>query len=224
MKKILLSTAVVALFAFYTNAQEKLWNFSDAQWEVKSYTAQTVIDGLSINPSSSGAIDIDANSKSIDGYSFTKRLKLGGSGSPVADGRNVSFEVTGTCKITVYGMASSSSAMDRSIIISDGTNELYKQLMPGDAINKHEYDYTGGAATLYFYSSSSGLNFYAIKAEGPGVSNAVVKIDEKPVKSIDYYDITGRKLTDISNLRRVLIISRTTYTDGTYTCKKFIQR
>jgi hypothetical protein len=156
---------VMAFIAINLSAQ-KFWNFSDAIWEAKDYTEQTVIDGLSINPSSSGVIAIDGNNKSIDGYSFTKRLKLGGTGTPVADGRNISFEVTGPSKIIVYGMASSAGATDRSLIIHDGTTELYRELLLGDAIYKHEYDYAGGATTLYLYSSTSGLNFYGIKVEG----------------------------------------------------------
>lgn len=164
MKKNVL-ILVMALVAVNLSAQ-KFWNFSDDIWEAKDYTEQTVIDGLSINPSADGVIAIDGNGKSIDGYSFTKRLKLGGAGTPVAGGRNISFEVTGPCKITIYGMASSAAATDRSLIINDGTNEVHRELLLGDAIYKQECDYTGGAATLYVYSSTSGLNFYGIKVDG----------------------------------------------------------
>jgi hypothetical protein len=225
MKKILLITAVVALFSLNANAQ-KFWNFSEESvWGAGTvdFTTQTTIDGLTINATSSGVITIDANNKSIDDYSFTKRLKLGGTGTPAPDGRNVSFLVTGPCKITVYGMASSSGATDRSLIIHDGTTELYREILLGDKIYKQEYDYTGGAATLYLYSSTSGLNFYGIKVDDADSNNELVGA-AKEIKSVEYFDITGRTIPRIETVRNSLIIKRTNYTDGTFAIDKFIRR
>jgi hypothetical protein len=210
MKKIVLVVAM-ALIAINLSAQ-KFWNFSDGIWNVQDYTTPTVIDGLSINPSASGVIAIDANKKSIDGYSFTQRLKLGGAGTPAAEGRNVSFPVTGPCKVTVYGMASTGTATDRSLIIHDGTTELYSEILLGDVIYKKEYDYTGNEATLYLYSSSSGLNFYGIKVESGGTSLPSIEATQV-VQSVEYFDLLGKKVNN-SHITNAILIKKTIYTDG----------
>jgi hypothetical protein len=221
MKKNVLLIGLVFI-TLSLNAQ-KFWNFTDEIWEAKSYTTPTVIDGLSINPSSSGAIDIDANGKSIDGYTFTKRLKLGGAGTPTADGRNVSFAVTGACKIIVYGMASSSGATDRSLLISDGATEpLFSEILLGDKIYKKEYDYAGGAATLYLYSSSSGLNFYGIKVETIGAGIKDINAT-KEIKSVEHYDLTGKKVDENTAVKGSILIEKTIYIDGTSSDSKIIK-
>ncbi|MDR1764242.1 MAG: hypothetical protein LBR64_09910 [Dysgonamonadaceae bacterium] len=211
---------MAALVSFNLNAQ-KMWNFSEDIWEAKDYTEKTVIDGLTINAASGKTISIDANNKSIDGYSFTKRLKLGGAGTATDEGRNVSFDVTGDCKITVYGMASSSGATDRSLVISDGTNELYKEIMLGDVIYKHEFAYTGGATTIYIYSSSSGLNFYGIKLDVITAISAPAA--EKAVQSVEYYDLTGRKVINGNAVKGAVLIKKTTYADGSVSTEKQIK-
>jgi hypothetical protein len=217
MKKNVLFIAL-AFIAFNLNAQN-FWNFTDEIWEAKNYTESTTIDGLTINASESGVIAIDANDKSIDGYSFTKRLKLGGTGS--ATSRNVSFPVTGSCKIIVYGMASSSGATDRSLIIHNGTTELHREILLGDKIYKQEYDYIGEAATLYLYSSTSGLNFYAIKVES--LMNIKDINATKEVKSVEYYDLTGKKLKNNTVTKGTVLIEKTIYTDGTSSNGKIVK-
>ncbi|MDR2804841.1 MAG: hypothetical protein LBB85_04250 [Dysgonamonadaceae bacterium] len=222
MKKNVLFIAM-ALITINLSAQ-KFWNFSDAIWGTAlpvDFTTSTTIDELTINGTSSGVITIDANNKSIDGYSFTQRLKLGGTGTPTVDGRNVSFSVTGPCKITVYGMASSSGATDRSLVISDGTTELNKASLLGDKIYKLEYNYTGGEATLYLYSDNSGLNFYGIKVDE---TLGTLTIDaSKVVRSVEYFDLTGRKVSN-ENRKNAVLIKKITYADGTTSSGKVITK
>ena len=64
--------------------------------------------------------------------------------------------------ITVYGMAGNSTATDRPLVISDGTTELFNEVILGDALQKKVYDYSGGAGNLYIYSGNSGINLYVI--------------------------------------------------------------
>lgn len=51
---------------------------------------------------------VDADAREIDGYSFTHRLKFGGTGS--TDARMLSFKVDGDCVIDIYLMSASGSA------------------------------------------------------------------------------------------------------------------
>lgn len=146
------------------------WNFSSATLSaLGSVTATKTVEGLTIYAASTATVDIDANSKSLEGMSFTSRLKLGGSGTFDTEGKPVSrilsFPVTGNTKITVMGMSSSSSA-DRELIVAAGTKETVVGKFPalGASISKGEYTYTGAATTIYLFSPSSGVNIYYLKA------------------------------------------------------------
>lgn len=215
-KSLLILTAVVVSMGAYA---QKVYNFSEtAVWGDGStaivFEAPATIDGLTINASASGAITIDTNNKSIDNYSFTQRLKLGGAGS--VEARNISFAVSEPSQITVYGMASSSSATGRNLIVSDGTSEVYNHEMLGSAIEKHVFDYAG-TGTLYFYSSSGGLNFYAIIVAQSTPSGVSVVDDTKVVESVNYFNVLGKKVLPDT---KGLVVVKTAYTDGTHSVVK----
>jgi len=61
---------------------------------------------------------------------------------------------------------SSSSSADRELVIAAGKKETVvgKFTALGASIGKGEYNYTGGATTIYIFSSSSGVNLYYLKA------------------------------------------------------------
>jgi hypothetical protein len=216
MKKIVLILAT-AFIAFNMNAQ-KMWNFSD--WSIATYSGSdpVTIDGLTILPVS-GDIAIDANNKSIDGYSFTQRLKFGGGGSVTS--RNISFSVTGPVTITLYGMSSSGGA-ERTLIVSDGTNEVGRLTDPQaeNTIKKGVVEYSGAAGTIYLYSETSGFNIYGIKVEGQGAPTAIQTAEiQKEIKSIEYFDLLGRKQID-GEIKNSVLIRKITYTDGTTSAGK----
>ena len=156
MKKLFTFIAA-ALMAIGVNAQT--WNFST--WEAKTFSETTTISGLTIAATSDYSVSIDENAKTVDGIAYTKRLKLGGSGS--SEARNLSFSVSTNCTIEVVAQSSSSSA-DRELSIATGTFENVVNTMsaPGAAPAKSSYEYTGGATTIYVYSPKSGVNIYAI--------------------------------------------------------------
>ncbi|MDR2841401.1 MAG: hypothetical protein LBV75_09145, partial [Paludibacter sp.] len=105
MKKLTLLTVVLlTTMLMGVNAQEKFWNFSVAPWGALSITADTVIDGMTIRASSAKTIALDASSKTIDGITFSRRLKFGGTGTLTE--RNISFAVQGPCSIVIYGCSS----------------------------------------------------------------------------------------------------------------------
>jgi hypothetical protein len=108
---------------------------------------------------------LSANNKSMDDYSFTKRLQFNGTMDSALPPtyRAIKFAVTGPCKITVYGMSGSGNTV-RKLKISDGTAILSDSFLEndGNALGKGEYNYTGGAGNIYIGSASSGYNIYAV--------------------------------------------------------------
>ena len=149
--------------ATLTAVSDYMWTFDGDNWE-SSYaqnSEEVVANNLGILASNT-AIAIDGNNKSMDGYSFTKRLKLGGAGS--ATTQNVHFKVAGACKITVYGMSGKSSDTRPLGITANDVEEATD--FPGDRLYKAVYYYTGTTATdVYVYSKDSGINIYGIKVE-----------------------------------------------------------
>ena len=143
------------------------WNFSEPAFtRYSSITEDITVAGLTIHASSSKSLAIDTNSKTMDGYNFTHRLKLNGEGSE--DGRYLSFEVSGPCTINVYGMAASSSATDRNLIVTSGSfggTELYNAPILGDQLYKVTLEVTE-ATTIYVYSNNS-INLYGIFVTTP---------------------------------------------------------
>ena len=149
------------------NAQT-LYDFTD--WENRDYTSTATKNGLTVTATSDKPVTIDASSKSIDGYSFTKRLKFGGGGSSTA--RYASIEIPGNGIITVYGMSASSSAT-RTLNVATGSfsNVVATLTNDGKNIDKVSYEYTGEATTVYFYSANSGFNLYGIVYQSSGSSD-----------------------------------------------------
>ena len=202
-----------------------IWNFSDFPLGAFDREGET-INGLTImNHPTGTSVDIDGNSKSIDGFSFTQRLRLGGAGSPEEETpylptvRYVSFDTKGDVTITIYGMSSSGGA-ERTVAITDGENEigLFTDDQQENTIKKGVIEYTGPAATIYMYSLNSGFNLYAIIAEGyldgTGIKNV---ISGKEAQSVSYYDMLGRPVPAATT---GLIIVKTTYVDGSSTASK----
>ena len=146
-----------------TAVSEKMWDFAD--WTTTSFEATTIVDNMQVAAASDATVTIDGSNKSLDDYNFTKRLKLGGTGS--ASSRNVHFIVAGNSKITVYGMTSSSNN-ERTLNIDKGTfgNTVATLVHSGSDLGKVVYNHVGTEnADIYIYSAGSGFNIYGIKVE-----------------------------------------------------------
>jgi hypothetical protein len=151
----------------------KWWNFSDDAFKnaFSSYSGtltETIdVDGLTLVATSSANIQLEGNTKSLDGYNFTQRLKTGGNGG-VNTARALKFDVNGPSTITVYALSSSSSA-DRTLVVHDGTAEIGIINAPGTATGsetgKGSVSYTGSGGTIHIYSLSGGINLYGVKVE-----------------------------------------------------------
>ena len=148
-----------------------VWNISDDQFkDLGSLTQTTVVDGLTIYAAEGKNVDIDANNKELEEWTFTHRLKLGGSGTfdegtgdPLS--RVLAFDVPGNSKITI-ALQSSSSSEDRVLNLGLSSDSILVQVPAlGQSISKGEYDYVGDSATIYLFSPSSGVNIYLIMVE-----------------------------------------------------------
>lgn len=145
------------------------WNFSDEDFNsLGTISSNTIVRNLLI--AANGTVIVDGSNKTIDGIAFTSRLKLGGTGS--SEARHLQFIVTGPCSITAY-LVSSSSSSDRVLNVASGTfdNVVGEMSAPGAAPVKQTYDYTGGAASIYLYSPSSGVNLYGVRLTYSGTTD-----------------------------------------------------
>ena len=124
-----------------------------------------LVEGTGI--SASGGLAIDANGKTIDGFTFTHRLKLGGT-MKVSDGKveaGVQIVTKGAATIVVYAISSSSTATRtlRLATLQNGSlvSIVENSNVAGDAIGKFEFE-VASAGTYYLGSKSSGINLYYI--------------------------------------------------------------
>ena len=143
-------------------------------------TNVTLADGITLLATEEKAAKVTANSKSIDGFSFTQRLQLNGTMGD--DYRAIKFELTGACTIVVYGMAGSSSATDRAFVLKNSAFEVVNSVITlGDQIYKVTFE-VDEAGTYYIGSSNSGMNIYGIvlayKPEAPATLTASKTIAE----------------------------------------------
>ena len=124
-----------------------------------------LVEGTGI--SASGGLTIDGNKKEIDGFSFTLRLKLGGTMKVSSDKVEAGVQIVtkGSATIVVYAISSSSSAtrtlrlatLEGGSLVSVAENAG----VAGDAIGKFEFE-VPSAGTYYLGSKNSGINLYYI--------------------------------------------------------------
>ncbi len=136
--------------------------FNSSALAEQSYSDDVYLsDTFTIKASSSGTVSVNSNSKSIDGFSFSYRLQLGGAGK--ADYRSIQITVTGACTIRVYGM-SSSSGTSRTLQLYDGEwTALDDTGFVNDGASIGSYEFTLEAAgTYYLASTSGGFNIYMV--------------------------------------------------------------
>ena len=197
MKKQLLLVMAFVAGVFTANAQE--WNFSD--FTAGDIAETTVIDGLTIHASSGKKVSIDGSKKTFEDYSFTQRLKFGGTGGFDAEtgepiDRILSFPVSGNATITVIGTHASSSGDPRSLMVTAGSkdNEVGSmEVTPGE-ITKKEIIYT---TTIYVYSASSGINLYLLSVKENGTPSGIVSAEAgKEVVATEYYNVVGMRLNE----------------------------
>ena len=132
-----------------------------SEMEAETITAPKTVGAFTINATESKSVVIDASSKSADNFSFTQRLKFGGTGS--VEARNIAYTATGAATMTVYAMSSSSSA-DRDLVLDNGSGTVSTQKALGASLTKLTYEISA-AGTYYLYSANSGINIYYVAVE-----------------------------------------------------------
>lgn len=196
------------------------WNISDPQFNaLGSFTETLVVDGLTMYAAEGKNIEVDGNNKTLEDWTFTHRLKFGGSGGFDEDGkplnRVVAFDVQGNSKITI-ALQSSSGSEDRVLNVAvDHKDEIIAQVPAlGASISKGEVEYIGGPASIYLYSPSSGVNIYLIKVEPLTVSAPIINIPEEvrvfPNPATDRVFVNVKQPTQVAiyNLAGSLVKSR----------------
>ncbi|MBP3577801.1 MAG: hypothetical protein J6K15_06795, partial [Lachnospiraceae bacterium] len=145
-----------------------------SEMEAGDITEVTSYGYFSVSANADKKVTIDENKKTGDnGIEFTKRLKLGGSGS--LEARNVFFTTSGAATVTVYAM-SSSSGEDRPLLFmsADGT-ELGRGTAygaPADNIIPAITFEVSAAGTYYLWSEKSGINIYSVEVTEKAAASA----------------------------------------------------
>ena len=137
----------------------------------------TAEDELAYGISASAGLAIDSNNKSIDGFSFTQRLKLGGT-MKIEDGvvkAGVKLVVDAPAKIVLYAISSSSSDSTRTLqlaTIEDGAFVKLAETAGVDGASIAKYEFTvSEAGTYYIGSTKSGINLYYIAINYSGIGS-----------------------------------------------------
>lgn len=151
----------------------KVLNISEL--ENQTLTATQQFGDFTVTATSDKTVVIETHNKTADdGESFTKRLKLGGSGT--AEYRSIHFSTSGEAVVTVYAMSASSSSADRKLNLYklDGTLVASVNAL-GSALIKNTIEITE-AGGYYFVSPDSGVNVYYISVQ-EGSSQSVQRPD-----------------------------------------------
>lgn len=154
MKKLLLTIAFAITLMLPSVAEE--WNFSDLT--VTSISDTYDFNGFVIYPGSK-TISIDESTATVEGVTYTKRLKSGGKSS--TDQRVYRFEVPGNALIEFVLASGSSSDATREIIFKAGSTEVYRGYAPTSA-GLMSFNYTGDATTIEI-SFGAAINMYMVR-------------------------------------------------------------
>lgn len=178
--------------------------------EIGSNAADKVLNAagkISLTAKSGKSVDIDANSKSIDGKSFVRRIKLGG--SPIKSGaldgttifRTIKLEdvnattvqgATSKTRITVYAASSSEGTARALNIYKEGGTAAAPTLTAVEGatcqfttIAKHVYEITD-TGTFHIASASGGINIYYVQVDKimtgeTGAEGVVLGGEMKPI-------------------------------------------
>ena len=160
----------------------RFWNMSKSPFSsLGVISSNRTLNGLSLIATVEKPMEVAVHDegfeKEIDGYVFTHRLKLNGTGTNEA--RVISFDVSGFCNIDIY-LLSSSSSENRFLNVDCGTfgNTIKQVTAYGEYISKQTVQYRGGAKKIYIYSADNGINIYAIRATAlPTPSYQVMFLD-----------------------------------------------
>lgn len=146
-------------------ATSHTWNFSN--WTAQEISAQTTIDGLTVEAAATKKVTIASSSATVGGTTYTQALKFGGSGA--SNARNIHFAVPGKSKITIVAAHAKGSGDPRPLVMAQGTYGANTQSVDVPAeTTAHTFTFAylvDAETTIYIYSGNSGINLYEVSYE-----------------------------------------------------------
>lgn len=161
MLAVMMAIPNVSLRRVYAEGAAQELNVSDLS--TGTFTEAFSHNGFQILATAEKNIVIDANAKTVDGVTYTQRLKLGGSGN--MNSRSICFTTTGAATVSVTAI-SANSTMTRTLAVAqlDGTGLTEIGTADYDGTTAKTAVFTvSQAGTYYVYSKSSGINLYGIR-------------------------------------------------------------
>ena len=173
-----------------TAVDNKTWTFDN--FVEKDYKVTQTIDGITLFGTSSSFMTIVSGSGSMDGISFSKRIKMNGGSSETA--RLLVFNVAaGKHNIKVYGN-SGSSGKSRAINIATGIWNNIVATKKVDGLDKVEYELTSDEATTCFIQCSENVQIAGVVVEPVATSVPVT------ITSCGYATLTSDQALDFSGV------------------------
>lgn len=177
------------------SASAQTWNFSD--WTAETITETKTVDTLKIYATADFPVVIESNNKTVDGVSYTQRIKSGGksqldsvTNAPLA--RIYEFPVSGPGTVSVVMTSASNSGTGRFAKFVVGTDTVFSQEAPVKdsiaspiGVEKYTFEYTGAAGNMQLFFTG-GINLYMLSYTASGV-DPVDPVDP-PVDPVDPVD------------------------------------
>lgn len=174
-------------------------------------SANQTVNGLTAVVAADNSMEIDDNDKTLDDKSFTRRMKLGKTGS--STNRCLKFDVLGPTVIDVWAMSGSSQDA-RPLYYKFGDADAVKFTngdLNGSSLQKVTANYTGKTpTTVYIYSGNGGINVYGIKAVSTVEDDGAPKCKTPTATKGAYVAGSGYKYT----IATATVIAKLRYTIG----------
>ncbi|ROI09029.1 T9SS C-terminal target domain-containing protein [Chryseobacterium sp. H3056] len=228
MTKKLLSFLGALVISVFMNAQTTTWNFSDSVWPVSAgYSAPTVVNNLGfITGTTTNMGAIEANTATIDGLSFTQRLKFNGgsytSGTTefaMPTQRALYFDVNGASTIKIW--YKNGGGGTRTLYVTDGTKVISSFPYTDSSVGQvATVNYTGEAGRIYIAADQS-MNIYQITATNVGTtaSLATVNVNKNLPKiyasgnEVSILNVSGKSQVEVYSMNGALVKSLNTTSD-----------
>ena len=173
LKKLFLGFCGAAAVAacFISNsanaATSTSWNFKNSNFKSLGTISSTkTVDNLTLIATSSKTMQVKSNNVTVDGTSYTYCLALGGAGNTSYRSVKVPVDGASTIKVTLDAGAS------RTLVVANSSGSQLGTISADTTAATRSFNYTGGAGSIYLYSSNSGINLYKIQVDFNGSSSS----------------------------------------------------
>jgi len=133
------------------------WTWLASDYEAKAYSENTSCGNVTLIASSSAGLNIETNSKELDGVTYTSRVKTNGTGAK--DKRALKFTLSGPATVTVYAYTGTAN---RPVVFANSEGVIASKALT-TSLAAYEFSYTGTGEDVYLYSGDSGIYIVAFK-------------------------------------------------------------